>query len=189
MKKIIYSILEIISRIRARQYYKIGINSKACIRKISFKEMNLFQIGNNSVFEGGAVFEKNNIKILIGDRSFIGGGTFLHCTNDFVIGNDVLISWNCTLIDHNSHSTEFEERKNDITDWIDGKKDWNNVISKPIIISDKAWVGFNSIILKGVTIGEGAIVASGSVVTKDVDPFTVVGGNPAKIIKRLNHEM
>jgi len=64
-------------------------------------------------------------------------------------------------------------------------KDWSNVISKEIIIKDKAWIGFNVIILKGVTIGEGAIVASGSVVTKDVPDFTLVGGNPARIIKSV----
>ncbi len=62
-------------------------------------------------------------------------------------------------------------------------KDWSNVKSSPITIKDKAWIGFNSIILKGVTIGEGAVVAAGSVVTQDVPDYAVVGGNPAKIIK------
>lgn len=187
MKKIIYLFLEIIAKIRKKQFYSIGKNSKAIVRKISFKENTFFIIGNNSVFEGGGIFEKNNLKILIGDRSFIGGGTFLHCTNDLIIGSDVLISWGCTLIDHNSHSVEWEERKHDVTNWINGKKDWEHVTSKPIVIKDKVWIGFNSIILKGVTIGEGAIIAAGSVVTKDIEPYTVVGGNPARVIKRLNH--
>lgn len=52
-----------------------------------------------------------------------------------------------------------------------------------IIIEDEVWLGANSIILSGVTIGKGAIVAAGSVVTKDVPPYTIVGGNPAKFIK------
>jgi acetyltransferase-like isoleucine patch superfamily enzyme len=47
------------------------------------------------------------------------------------------------------------------------------------------WIGFNSIILKGVTIGEGAVIAAGSVVTKDVSPYTIVGGNPAKFLKKI----
>ena len=55
---------------------------------------------------------------------------------------------------------------------------------KPIIISVNSWVAGWSIILPGVTIGEGAVVAAGSVVTKDVEPWTVVGGNPAKFIKK-----
>ena len=53
----------------------------------------------------------------------------------------------------------------------------------PIIICDGVWIGARAIILPGVTIGEGAVVAAGAVVTKDVAPWTVVGGNPAKFIK------
>jgi len=57
------------------------------------------------------------------------------------------------------------------------------LITAPIVIGDGVWIGARAIILPGVTIGEGAVVAAGSVVTKDVEPFTVVGGNPAKFIK------
>lgn len=52
-----------------------------------------------------------------------------------------------------------------------------------IVIKDDVWVGANSLILSGVTIGQGAVVAAGSVVTKDVPPYAIVGGNPAKIIR------
>jgi maltose O-acetyltransferase len=55
--------------------------------------------------------------------------------------------------------------------------------SKSIEVQDHVWIGGNSTILQGVTIGEGAIVAAGSVVTKDVEPYTIVGGVPAKFIK------
>ncbi|MCZ8192279.1 MAG: DapH/DapD/GlmU-related protein, partial [Microcystis sp. LE19-338.1B] len=60
-----------------------------------------------------------------------------------------------------------------------------DIQSAPVVIEDHVWIGFNVGILKGVTIGKGAIIGAGSVVTKDVEPFTVVAGNPAKIIKRL----
>lgn len=53
----------------------------------------------------------------------------------------------------------------------------------PIIVEDDAWLGINALVLSGVTIGKGAIVAAGSVVTKDVPPYAIVGGNPAKIIR------
>ena len=53
----------------------------------------------------------------------------------------------------------------------------------PIIIKDDVWIGVNALILSGVTIGQGAIVAAGTVVTKNVDPYSIVGGNPAKLIK------
>jgi acetyltransferase-like isoleucine patch superfamily enzyme len=59
------------------------------------------------------------------------------------------------------------------------------VISAPVVIEDDAWIGFKAIILKGVSVGRGAIVASGAVVTKDVEPWTVVAGNPAQVIKIL----
>lgn len=57
--------------------------------------------------------------------------------------------------------------------------------SAPVIIKKGAWIGANTTILKGVTIGENAVVAAGAVVTKDVPPFSVVGGVPAKILKQL----
>lgn len=58
----------------------------------------------------------------------------------------------------------------------------------PIIIEDEVWIGANVIILSGVTVGRGAIIAAGSVVTKDVSPFTLVGGNPAKLIRNRYNE-
>jgi galactoside O-acetyltransferase len=55
----------------------------------------------------------------------------------------------------------------------------------PVLISDKVWVGFGASILKGVRIGEGAVIAANSVVTRDVRPYTVVAGNPAKTIREI----
>ena len=57
---------------------------------------------------------------------------------------------------------------------------------RPIIIEDKVWIGINSTVLPGVRIGYGAIIGAGSVVTKDVPPMTVVAGNPARFIKKIN---
>jgi maltose O-acetyltransferase len=56
----------------------------------------------------------------------------------------------------------------------------------PIKIGNNVWINFNSIILKGVTIGDGSIIAAGAVVTKDIPPFVMVAGNPARIIKHLD---
>jgi galactoside O-acetyltransferase len=72
-----------------------------------------------------------------------------------------------------------------VLDWAKGHKDWSKVTIRPVVICDKAWIGFGVKILKGVTIGEGAVIAAGSVVTKDVPPRHVVGGNPARIIRAL----
>ena len=58
------------------------------------------------------------------------------------------------------------------------------LVFKPIMIGDSAWVSAKSIVLPGIMIGEGAVVAAGAVVSKDAEPWTVVGGNPAKFIKK-----
>ena len=58
------------------------------------------------------------------------------------------------------------------------------LVTKPINLGDSTWIAARAIVLPGVTIGEGAVVAAGAVVTKDVEPWTVVGGNPAKVLKK-----
>lgn len=153
------------------------------------------KIGTNCMIDGRFIFETEDGYIEIGDRCHIGGGQLISRSN-IKIGNDVTIAWGFTIYDHNSHSVDWEERKNDtIKEYQDvlkygdpiRNKDWLHVTTKPIIINDKTWIGLNTIILKGVTIGEGAVVAAGSVVIKNVDPWTIVGGNPAKEIKKLKN--
>lgn len=65
---------------------------------------------------------------------------------------------------------------------------WKHAVSAPIVIEDNVWIGEYAAVLKGVTIGTGAIVASHAVVTKDVPPYTIVAGNPARVVKELDHE-
>lgn len=143
------------------------------------------------------IFEKDSGEISIGERCYIGGGTNLISINSIEIGDDVTISWGCTIYDHNSHSVNWYERKNDTLQSIEDinngfdfiqNKNWNVVKSAPIKIKDKVWIGFDVVILKGVTIGEGAVIGARSVVTKDVLPYTVVAGNPAKVVKTLKKE-
>jgi acetyltransferase-like isoleucine patch superfamily enzyme len=148
------------------------------------------KIGSGSVVSGRFVIEQPEGMVSIGRNSFIGGGTFISIEN-IAIGNDVMISWGCTVMDNNAHSLVSKERQNDVKDWARGinegnvgkYKDWSNVKSGKITIKDAAWIGFNCIILKGVTIGKGAVVGSGSIVTKDVPDYNVVAGNPATFIR------
>jgi len=86
-------------------------------------------------------------------------------------------------MDHDAHSLLFKNRKNDVVHW--QALDWDAVGKAPVSIGDKCWIGAKSIILKGVRIGEGAIVGAGSVVTKNVPPWTIVAGNPARVIREL----
>lgn len=115
-------------------------------------------------------FGKN---IHIGQRVFINSGCKMQDQGGIYIGNDVLIGHNACLLTLN-HEMEPENRA--------------DMHPKPIHIEDKVWLGSNVTVLPGVTIGEGAIVAAGAVVTKDVDSNTIVGGVPAKIIKRISDD-
>jgi acetyltransferase-like isoleucine patch superfamily enzyme len=141
-------------------------------------------IGENSIVEAKIVFERDDARVTIGERTFI-GSSLLDCATKIVIGDDVLISFGATITDHDSHSTNFEHRKNDVLMWRQGRKDWTHVHSRPVTIGNKAWVGMHSIILEGVNIGEGAIIGAGSVVTRDVAPYTIVAGNPARVIRSV----
>ena len=149
--------------------------------------------GHHCVLDGCYIFETDDGSISIGNRVHIGGSTFIS-RNSIVIEDDVTIAWDCLFYDHNSHSTKWSERQYDTEqEYKDIKaglnpianKNWDVVKSAPIHICSKAWIGTGCKILKGVTIGEGAIVAAGSVVTKDVEPWTIVGGNPAIKIKDI----
>lgn len=151
------------------------------------------RIGGECVVDGNFIIERPGSKITLGERNHVGGGTTFICANEIFVGDDVTIAWGCTIYDHNSHSIVWEERKNDTRQEIDDlrctgdpvrNKDWSHVKSKSIRICDKVWIGFGATIMKGVTIGEGAVVAANSVVVKDVEPYTVVGGNPAVLLKR-----
>jgi acetyltransferase-like isoleucine patch superfamily enzyme len=163
----------------------IGAGSSVNFHRVAGKHGVLLDVGRSSIIEGSILFDRNDAAVLIGDRTFIGASSIV-CAEKIEIGNDVLISWGCTIVDHNSHATDWASRKGDVIAWSQGKKDWSRVKIKPVKINDRVWIGLNSIILKGVTIGQGAIVGAGSVVTKDVPPYTIVGGNPAQIIREIS---
>ena len=130
------------------------------------------------------LFDREDASLSVGNRTFVGKSTFAIASR-VEIGDDVLIAWGCTIVDHDSHALRFEDRKDDATNWYLGLKDWSRVEIEPVIIQDKVWIGLNAVILKGVTIGEGAVVAAASVVTKDVPAYAIVAGNPARVIREL----
>lgn len=152
-------------------------------------------IGEKGIIKASFIFESNQGIVNIGNNVHIGGATFISRTS-ITIENDVTMAWGIMIYNHDSHSIFWENRKNDnnqcYQDYINhsgnnvANKDWRNVVSKPIHICSKVWIGFDVTILKGVTIGEGAVVGAKSVVTRDVPPWTVVAGNPARVVKQLN---
>lgn len=105
-------------------------------------------------------------QIIIGDNTAIGDRTEIHAGKRVEIGSGCNISWDVCIMDRDYH--KFNSPTEEI---------------KPVKIEDNVWIGCNCLILKGVTVGKGAVVAAGSVVTKDVPPGVLVGGNPAKVLK------
>jgi galactoside O-acetyltransferase len=168
----------------------MGSGTKLDLATLSARQPNgcSLSIGSNSNIEASLVFERASARISIGSRTHLGGGTLLAAASSIEIGDDVLIAFEVIIMDHNSHSLKFRERRHDVRDWLQGSKDWSTVATAPVKISNKAWVGVRAVVLKGVTIGEGAVVAAGSIVTSDVSPWTIVGGNPARVIRPLTDE-
>jgi acetyltransferase-like isoleucine patch superfamily enzyme len=171
------------NRYLAKQCIKLDKSSELALKKCSFKPGCRIEIDRDSMITGSLVFDRENAIISIGQRAFINGSIIAAAKIE--IGDDVMISWGVTIVDHNSHSISFSHRADDVTNWRMGKKDWTHVKVAPVTIGDKVWIGVNAMILKGVTIGEGAVVGAGAVVTKDVPAWTIVGGNPARIIREI----
>ena len=124
----------------------------------------------------------------IGHHSFLAANSHLWILGNMTIGDYVHIAPGVDVFDNDSHALDWKQRREDATNVFERKKpiDYTHVAQSAVVIEDDAWIGAKSTILKGVRIGRGAIVAAGSVVTKDVAPLTLVGGNPAREIRQLS---
>lgn len=123
------------------------------------------------VFGNFTVSSPKNVKI--GSNCHINHGVFLLGRVGITIGNDVVLSARCMLLDAGLESRSFVDFKEHVH------------VNAPIAIGDGAWIGAGAIILAGVTIGEHSIVGAGSLVRHDVPARTVVAGNPAKVIREV----
>jgi acetyltransferase-like isoleucine patch superfamily enzyme len=106
----------------------------------------------------------------LGTNVFINAGTSIVAASRVSIGSDCLIGAHVMIMDCDFHRVE--------------DKGWD-LSGSPITVEDRVWLGNRSIVLKGVRIGHDAVVAAGAVVTKDVQPRTVVAGNPARVVREF----
>jgi acetyltransferase-like isoleucine patch superfamily enzyme len=128
-------------------------------------------------------------RIIIGDYCYVGEQSRIWSALHITIGDRVMIAHNVNIFDNLTHPINPKARHDHFKRIImNGHPKQADLSEAAVIISDDAWLGCMSIILKGVTIGEGAIVGAGSVVTKDVLPWTIVAGNPAKVIRKISPE-
>jgi len=130
------------------------------------------QIGPDAVIKSGAHICPCNphAKIKIGARTSVGFNTFVYASSCISIGNDCQIAPFAYIVD-SDHGTEKGVPINQQPN-----------LTNPILIGNDVWIGAHSVVLAGVKIGDGAVVAAGAVVNKDVEPYTIVGGVPAKLL-------
>ena len=118
-------------------------------------------------------------ELIVGDGTFIGHGCSFAVAKSVRIGKHCLLASGVSVSDNDGHPIDVEKRR--------AGEPVAEEQAKEVVIEDDAWIGRGATILKGVRVGQGVIVGAQAVVTKDVPAFTVVAGNPAKVIKELPH--
>jgi acetyltransferase-like isoleucine patch superfamily enzyme len=184
-KRFIYLIIRILDRtdklLHQLRYYKlrntpgVNISAHAKIKKTAQIEVRFggtIEIDEKTEILDGVMLFTYGGNIKIGKSCSINAQTILYGHGGLTIGNDVLIAGQCMIIPSNHN---FSDKTKTILS--------QGNTSKGITIHDDVWIAHGCSILDGITIGKGAIIAAGSVVNKDVPPYTVYGGVPAKFIK------
>jgi acetyltransferase-like isoleucine patch superfamily enzyme len=191
IKFLIYSLKrEFITYLHKKEFQSFGKNSQIGLNTLILKP-NYISIGNNSSLGNNITLtcyetfnsldaEEQYIPVIqIGNGVSIGEGSHITCINKISIGNNVLTGKKILITD-NAHGASTENL-------LEIPPIKRPLYSKgPVIIEDNVWIGEKASIMPGVHIGYGAIIGANSVVTKDVPAYTVVGGIPARILKKIN---
>jgi len=112
------------------------------------------------------------VGLKVGNNSSIGPYSYIGCSGYIEIGDNVMMSPRVSIYSENHNFSETDRPMIE-----------QGVTRSFVIIEDDCWIAANAVILAGVTVGKGSVIAAGSIVTKDVPPYSIVGGNPARIIK------
>lgn len=171
-------------RSRSSGAVSVGRGTTIAWRRVRRVADNRLSIGDGSLIHADITFEDRGGEIRIGSRTFIGRSNLV-CYRKITIGDDVIMSWGITVVDHDSHNIDWKKRGNDVQEWAHGRKAWEDVAHAPVTIADKVWIGFNVSVLKGVTIKEGAVIGACSVVTRDIPAYSLAVGNPARVVRTL----
>lgn len=142
------------------------------IRQFYYRNVMAFNIGKETAILMNCTFDCTQ-HFTVGDNSVINAKCRLDNKSSITIGSNVSISQEVMILsaDHDPDSPVFAAR------------------DLPVVIEDYVFIGSRAMILPGVTIGKGAVVAAGAVVTRNVDPFAIVGGVPAKFIRNRTSEL
>ncbi len=155
-------------------FHKKGKNARICSKtRLDVMPFYNFILGCNSTIEDFCTINNGVGDVIIGNFTRIGISNVL--IGPISIGNEVILAQNVVLsgLNHCYDDISLPPRRQPTK-------------RRKITIEDEVWIGANSVITTGVTIGKHSVVAAGSVVTKDVPAYSVVAGNPAKLIKQYN---
>jgi acetyltransferase-like isoleucine patch superfamily enzyme len=166
-----------IERVRIIYWLTLGMHIGRAVRlaRIYVTWPHQVSLGANCRIEQNVYFHFDGIyqpgpNIILGSNCFVGSHCEFNIASRLEIGTDSLIASGTVIVDHN-HGIHLGSLVRS-----------QPAENKPITIGSDVWIGANCVILAGVTIGDGAIIGAGAVVTKNVEPFTIVGGVPAKCI-------
>jgi maltose O-acetyltransferase len=143
------------------------------IARRAYLEAYLARLGCGTSVQMGCRF-LNGRKVHFGDRNIINFGCLFDGRKFHIrTGDDVSIGPEAAILTlgHEPQSPDFADHGGDV------------------VIANRVWIGYRAIVLPGINIGEGAVIGSGAVVTKDVDPFAIVAGNPARKIGERNKDL
>lgn len=168
------------------RHEKVVVNRHAFILNLTKSKSNITVNKCSYIKQFAEIITLPEGRIIIGEHCHVGPNTRIWSADSITIGKHVGIAHNVSIIDF-SHKTDPYQRAEEVSNII-YKGIWPKqaeVPHKPIVIEDYVAIYPNAIISSGVTIGKGAIVSAGSVVIKDVPPFSVVFGNPARVMMKL----
>lgn len=185
LKQFIHWLLIPPNQAKPRRWVRIIINpfyhkrGKNCVirrnSRMDVLPFNKFEIGNYSTIEGFCTINNGVGEVIIGSETFIGIGNVI--IGPVIIGNSVMLAQNIVISGLN-HTYE------DI-----GLPIWKQKVKTTLInIEDECWIGANAVITAGVTIGKHSVIAAGAVVTKNIPPYSIAAGNPARVIKQYDFQ-
>lgn len=147
------------------------------------KDRSKIKIGVNCHVYGLLIVYNYGGEIILGDNCSLSEYSRIVSGKRIKIGNRVMIAHNVNILDNISHPLNATERHKDFIEHYTVGMQPHDLKAEEILIEDDVWIGFNSTIMKGVKIGRGAIIGANSVVTKDVEAWTVNVGNPIRVIR------
>lgn len=172
-----------------RKYGQIGKNLNVCARSDCKADAPGYIRVGECCRIYGALQSQDQGRITIGDHTCIYERSVVGSVDSVTIGNCVIISNHVHIFDNNNHPISPAVRHEMCVGGFEGEPwRWRHADHAPVVIEDDVWICEYASIMKGVTIGKGSVVAAHAVVTKDVPPYTVVAGNPARVVKEFAYE-